>query len=88
MSATSLFYRSRAEAAHRDAAEATLGNVRERHLRAAAAWEKMAERGERTESGRISLDAHKAALRAEAAAAEADDEPAAIDRDPGNDPAA
>ena len=52
MSAISLFYRTRAEAAHRDAAEATLDNVRERHLRAAAAWEKMAERGERTESGR------------------------------------
>ncbi|WP_129794131.1 hypothetical protein [Sphingosinicella sp. CPCC 101087] len=84
MSAISEFYRTRAEAAHRDAAAATLDNVRERHLRAAAAWEKMAERGERVETGRASLDAHKAALRAEAAA----DEAAAGTPTPADDPAA
>jgi len=81
MSAISQFYRTRAEAAHRDAAAATLDNVRERHLRAAAAWETMAERGERTESGRAELDAHKAAVRAETAAEEAD-------ASSGSDPAA
>jgi hypothetical protein len=72
MSAISEFYRTRAEAAHRDAAAATLDNVRDRHLRAADAWEKMAERGERTERGRVELDAHKAAVRAEESAADTD----------------
>jgi hypothetical protein len=57
--------------------------VRERHLRAAAAWEKMAERGERVETGRASLDAHKAALRAEAAADEAAAAPTAPENEPG-----
>jgi hypothetical protein len=38
------FYRTQATKAAADAAAATLGNVRDRCLRAAAAWETMAER--------------------------------------------
>lgn len=43
------FYRSQAVKAQDDAAAATLANVRERCLRAAAAWVSMAERIETTD---------------------------------------
>ncbi len=46
------FYRTQATKAAADAAAATLGNVRDRCLRAAAAWETMAERIERTDAMR------------------------------------
>ena len=60
-------YRQRAEQARAEADEATLDNVRDRCLRAEAAWIEMADRAERTERMRASQEAHKAAL-AEAAA--------------------
>ena len=53
-------FRARAEQARADAAAATLDNVRERCLRAEAAWMAMAERGERTEAMRLSREAAKA----------------------------
>ena len=60
------FYLERAAAARRDADEATLANVRERCLRAAAAWEEMAARAARTERMRAEtearLEANEAAL--------------------------
>ena len=62
MSATQKFYRDRAADARRDADAATLDNVRDRHLRAAAAWE-MADRLARTERMRAETDARKAARR-------------------------
>ncbi len=46
------FYRTQAAKAAADAAAATLDNVRDRCLRAADAWENMAERIERTETMR------------------------------------
>jgi hypothetical protein len=46
------FYRTQAAKSAAEAAAATLGNVRDRCLRAAAAWETMAERIERTETMR------------------------------------
>ncbi len=46
------FYRAQATKAAADAAAATLENVRDRCLRAAAAWENMAERIERVEEMR------------------------------------
>ena len=70
MSITNEFYRTRAEEARRDAQAATLDNVRERHLTAAAAWDAMAERGERTERKRFETEARKAAAHADAAAAD------------------
>ena len=54
------FYLERAVAARRDAEEATLMNVRERCMRAAAAWEEMAERAARTERMRAETEARKA----------------------------
>ena len=68
MSVTNRFYRTREAEARREAEAATLDNVRDRHLHAAAAWEAMAVRGERTESRRAETDARKAAEHAEAAA--------------------
>ena len=46
------FYRTQAAKAHDDAGAATLDNVRDRCLRAAAAWESMADRIERTDAMR------------------------------------
>jgi hypothetical protein len=60
------FYVERAAAARREAEAATLANVRERSLRAAAAWDEMAARAARTERMRAESEAKKAA---EAAAA-------------------
>jgi hypothetical protein len=48
------FYRTQAVKATADADAATLENVRERCLRAAAAWDSMAERIERTDAMRAS----------------------------------
>ncbi|SFR96012.1 hypothetical protein [Sphingomonas jatrophae] len=47
MSTTSDFYTAQADACARDAAAATLGNVRDRCLRSEAAWRTMAERLQR-----------------------------------------
>jgi hypothetical protein len=58
-------YKLRAEQARADADAATLENVRERCLRAEAAWSEMADRAERTEQMRASQAAAKAALIAE-----------------------
>ena len=54
-------YRLRAEQARAEADEATLENVRERCLRAEAAWIEMAARAERTEKMRQTLLAAKEA---------------------------
>jgi len=67
MSVTREFYRTRAAEALRDAEAASLANVRDRCLRAAAAWEVMASRLARTEKMRAETDARKAAEAAEAA---------------------
>jgi hypothetical protein len=47
------FYLDRAAQAKADADAATLGNVRDRCLRAEDAWNRMAERAARTEQMRI-----------------------------------
>ncbi|MEP6786059.1 MAG: hypothetical protein ABI898_10005 [Sphingomonadales bacterium] len=52
------FYRTQATKAAADAAAATLDNVRERSLRAAAAWESMAARLERVEEMRVGRPGH------------------------------
>ncbi len=43
------FCRTQADQARNDAHETALGNVRERCMRSATAWEQMAERAERVE---------------------------------------
>ena len=68
MSVTRKFYSERAADARRDADTANLANVRDRHLRAAAAWEVMAARLARTERMRAETDARKAAEHAAEAA--------------------
>ena len=55
-------YLIRAEQARSEADEATLDNVRERCLRAEAAWMEMAARADRTEKMRATQLAEKAAL--------------------------
>ncbi|HEY0413991.1 MAG TPA: hypothetical protein VGD66_12715 [Allosphingosinicella sp.] len=55
------FYRARALEAHADAEAASLANVRDRCLRAAAAWEAMAARAERSDTNRARIEAEKAA---------------------------
>jgi hypothetical protein len=55
------FYLIRAAEAKRDAEAATLANVRERCLRAEAAWSEMAARADRGDKMRAKLDAEKAA---------------------------
>ena len=67
MSTHHQFYLDRAADARRDADAATLTTVRERCLRAAAAWDDMANRVARTERMRAETEAKKAA---EALAAE------------------
>ena len=62
-------YRLRAEQARAEADEATLANVRDRCLRAEAAWMEMATRADRTEKMRADLAAAKAAQLAESAEA-------------------
>jgi len=61
MSVTHKFYTERAADARRDADAASLDNVRERHLRAAAAWDAMAARQARVTYMRAETDARKAA---------------------------
>ncbi|WP_246166333.1 hypothetical protein [Sphingomonas sinipercae] len=53
-------YESRAAQARSEAEEAKLDNVRDRCLRAADAWEQMAERVRRTDQFRATLAADKA----------------------------
>ena len=67
MSSQLEFYRARAAEARADAEAATLFNVRERCLRAAAAWDAMAARAHRGDTMRARQEADKRAL-AEAAA--------------------
>lgn len=52
MSATSDFYRAQAVKCASDAAESPLEQVRDRNLRAAAAWNAMADRVVRAENAR------------------------------------
>lgn len=61
MSTTRDFYLVRAEEARAEAAKASLANVRERNLRAAAAWQVMADRAAHTEKQRADGEARKAA---------------------------
>ena len=57
---THQFYVERAAEARRDAENANLANVRDRCLRAAAAWDQMAARVARTERMRAETAARKA----------------------------
>lgn len=61
MSAQLDFYRARAAEARSEAEAASLENVRQRCLRAAAAWEDMAERAARTDRMRARQEAAKVA---------------------------
>jgi hypothetical protein len=70
------FYVTRAEEARADAHAAGLDNVRDRCLRAAAAWDAMAARTRRSEVMRAELEARKAAEHEAAALAAASFEPA------------
>lgn len=56
------FFLARAAEARRDADAASLANVRDRCLRAADAWDVMAERAERSERHREADAARKAAM--------------------------
>lgn len=62
MSVTSDFYLARAAQCEREAGEADLINVRERCLRAGAAWQAMADRVLKGEADRMQHAADKAAL--------------------------
>lgn len=62
------FYETRAIAERGQAEAAILANVRDCHLRAAVAWEGMADRAGHTERCRAETDARKLVERAEAAA--------------------
>lgn len=73
MTVTTDFYLTRAAEALAEADKAVLANVRERNLRAAAAWQVMADRAVRTGQQRADQEARKAA---EAAALAAAAEPA------------
>jgi hypothetical protein len=55
-----LLFRARADDCLAQAEQTTLENVRDRCLRAAAAWTAMAERGERAAAMRAVLDKAKA----------------------------
>ena len=66
MSSQLEFYQARAAEARADAEAATLANVRDRCLRAAAAWDAMAARAHRGDTMRARQEADKRAL-AEAA---------------------
>ncbi len=65
MSVQKEFYLARAADARRDAEAATLENVRERCLRAEAAWKDMADRAAKTERLRTKTEAEKAVRAAE-----------------------
>jgi hypothetical protein len=62
------FYLARAGEARADAEAASLDNVRDRCLRAAAAWDAMAARAQRSDTHRARLEAEKGAAAAAAAA--------------------
>lgn len=62
MSTSADFYRTRAAEARADADAAQLANVRDRCLRAAEAWEVMADRAERGDRHRAEEEKRKAAL--------------------------
>jgi len=64
MSATSDFYIARAAQSGREAQETDLANVRERCLRAQAAWQVLANRVLRSEADRQAQAAEKAAKEA------------------------
>lgn len=59
MSVTSEFYLAQAAASAKAARETNLSNVRERCLRAEAAWQAMADRLRKNEQGRQSQAADK-----------------------------
>ena len=59
------FYRTRAAECRAEAEAATLDNVRQRCLRAEAAWNEMAARAARTERMRARSEAEKAAVLAQ-----------------------
>lgn len=59
MASNTLTYRDHAAKARTDADEATLDNVRDRCLRAEAAWLDMAERQERVDAARAIREAPK-----------------------------
>lgn len=63
MAATLHFYLERAAEAGLAAEAATLDNVRDRALRAEAAWLAMANRVERTQTGREAVEAEKQAAK-------------------------
>lgn len=65
--ATIAFYNERAAECRRDAGAATLSNVRDRCLGAAAAWDNMADRVRRTDIFRVENDArlHERAVSAD-----------------------
>ncbi|HYE29217.1 MAG TPA: hypothetical protein VD887_13705 [Allosphingosinicella sp.] len=69
MSAQLDFYRARAAEARAEAEAASLENVRQRCLRAAAAWEDMADRAARTDRMRARQEADRAAAAAPLTAA-------------------
>ena len=60
MAGQEVFYRDRADEARRAADAAELDNVRERNLRAAEAWQAMADRAARTDRQRAESEAKKA----------------------------
>jgi hypothetical protein len=64
MSAQSAFFHARAAEARADADKATLSNVKERCLRAEAAWIAMADRADRAARARDNLIAEKRAASA------------------------
>ncbi|TVV69969.1 hypothetical protein [Sphingomonas solaris] len=68
MSATSDFYRARAEESNREAEAALLDNVRDRCRRSEAAWTAMAERLTRAEAMRDQQTADKIVREQEQAA--------------------
>ena len=67
MSIQSNFYQTRAEEERTKAEGSTLANVRDGHLRAAAAWQAMADKLERAETARAEREEAVAKLRAAAA---------------------
>lgn len=70
------FYLARAAEARTDADNASLDNVRDRCLRAAAAWDAMAQRAQRGDTFRAKLAAEKEAAAADTAAGMASAAPA------------
>lgn len=70
MSQTFDFYDARAREAAEEAGGATLDNVRDRHLRAAASWRFLADQAKAVADGRAKTERDKAALRAAEAEAQ------------------